>query len=76
MTIDTMGLPGPNTHVQWHYMPWTCRWRRMKQGDSTSLKATPGWERKRQLLDYHPVTGAPFPNGKKQWWICEIKLEN
>lgn len=75
MNTDIMGLPGANTHVQWHYPPGTIRWRRMRQGDSTAKDAVPGWLRQRHLRESNPVTYEAFPNGKRQWWLREIKLE-
>ena len=74
MPTNVRGMPGPNTHVQWFFEPGAVRWRRMKTGDATSPRATPGWLRQRHLLDSDPITGDLFPGGKQQWWLREIKL--
>lgn len=59
------------THL---YEKGAIRWKRwpISAGDPRGYKPKKGWDASADILNFHPITGKPFPRDNcEQWWIRE-----
>lgn len=59
--------------MAWTYEPGATRWKRFNgKGDVRAHRAPKGWVMYAEIMERHPVTGAPLK--APQWWIRETYI--
>lgn len=72
MTNKTVSRFDRHRH-RYEYPAGTVRWFRWSgEGDVRAHRPPPGWEAFADLIEHHPVTGAPLRGS--QWWMRESKV--